>query len=164
MNTFLRFPSGDRRRVTIGARRMAKININDITGLGIIKEMYSAIAPTEAEFENLIGEIISEQSAILEGRIGSDVYASVIQPTAGYVKRAEKCLVAAEMVQRRINIILGNAVGAGQEINISHEAAQKKAYSDEAEKWITKLGDGDYSGGVAESSHFRHHHHGVHDV
>ena len=137
---------------------VAKIDTSDITGLGFINEMYSSIAPTGVEFESMIEEIIAEQSAILEGRIGAGVYASTNQPTADYVKRAEKCLIATEMVQRRINVILGNAAGSGQEINISHEAAQKKAYLDEAEKWITKLGDGDYAGGVAESSHFRRNH------
>ena len=136
---------------------MAKINTSDIIGLGFIKEMYSSLAPTEEDFETLIGGIISEQSAILEGRLGLDVYATPAQPISDQVKRAEKCLAAAEMVQRRINVILGNTVGTGQEISISHEAAQKKAYLDEAEKWITKLGDGDYAGGVSESSHFRHH-------
>jgi len=135
---------------------MAKVTATDITGLGFIKEMYSSLASTDEEFESLIGEVISEQSAILEDRIGSDVYAST-EPLASSVKRAEKCLVAAELVQRRINVILGNAVGAGQEINISHEAAQKKAYLDEAEKWIARLGEGDYAGGVVETSHFDRH-------
>jgi len=136
---------------------MAKTVTSDITGLGFIKEMYSSLASTDEEFEVLIGEVISEQSAILEGRIGQDAYTASTEPLASSVKRAEKCLVAAELVQRRINIILGNAVGAGQEINISHEAAQKKAYLDEAEKWIAKLGEGDYAGGVVESSHFDRH-------
>jgi len=142
---------------------MAKITITDITGLGFIKEMYSSLAPSEEEFEAFIGEIISEQSVILEGRIGSGMYASMVEPLAGFVKRAEKCLAAAEMVQRRINVILGNAVGAGQEINISHEGAQKKAYLDEAEKWIAKLGEGDYAGGVVETTHFSRHHGVCHD-
>jgi hypothetical protein len=136
---------------------MAKIDVSDITRLGFIKEMYSSLASTEAAFEALIGEVISEQSQIFQGQIGSDVYAASTEPVSGFVKRAEKCLVAAEMVQRRINIILGNAVGNGQGIDISHEAAQKKAYLDEAEKWIIKLGDGDYAGSVVETSHFGRH-------
>jgi hypothetical protein len=133
---------------------MAKATAADITGLGFIKEMYGNLTPTEDAFETFIEGVISEQSEMLSGRVGSEVYASTTAPTSTYVKRAEKCLTAAEMVQRRINVILGNAISAGQPIDISHEGAQKKAYLDEAEKWISRVSSEDYAGGVLETSHF----------
>lgn len=132
---------------------MSKVEVPDILSLGITKEMYSTLAQTDEAFEALIGEIITEQSAILEGRIGTEAYNSALSPFAVYVKRAEKCLTAAELIQRRINIILGNSVGNGSEIDISHEGAQKKAYFEEAENFITKLTGGDYAGGVVETFH-----------
>ena len=137
---------------------MAKNTANDITGLGFTAEMFGETA--KPDFLSFIDGILSEQSVILEGRTGSSRYAATTSPVKDYVKRAEKCLVAAELVQRRINIILGNTVGAGREIDISHEAAQKKAYLDEAEMWITKLvggisaDTGDFASGVLITSHF----------
>jgi len=138
---------------------MAKNTADDINGLGFTAEMYGETA--KPDFLVFIDGVISEQSVILEGRIGASIYGTTESPAKDYVKRAEKCLVAAELVQRRINIILGNAVGAGHEIDISHEAAQKKAYLDEAERWIGKIvggqtsDSGDFASGVLITSHFR---------
>jgi hypothetical protein len=136
---------------------MPKTNAQEMIDLGFVPEIFKK---DEMSFPEYADPIISEQSVILEGRIGSTLYASTTSPTKDYVKRAEKCLSAAELVQRRINIILGNAVGAGQEIDVSHEGAQKKAYRDEAEDWISKLTSGitsdvsDFASGVLVTSHF----------
>lgn len=137
---------------------MAKTTAQKIIELGFSGEMFKK--DNESEFSDFINDIISEQSVILQGRIGTAVYDSATSPTKDYVEQAEKCLVAAELVQRRINIILGKAVGAGREIDISHEGAQKKAYRDEAEDWIAKLTGGitsdagDFASGVLVTSHF----------
>lgn len=125
---------------------MSKTTTSDITALGLTSELFKSLK--DLTFDQLCGAVIAEQALILEGRIGSSVYASTVSPINKYVARAEKCLVAAELVQRRINLILSNAVGAGREIDITHEGAQKKAYRDEAELWITKL----ISGGSADTS------------
>lgn len=139
---------------------MPKNTNQDIKNLGFTQAMYAVIAPDDTAFEALIDAVLAEQALILEGRIGSTAYANVTSPTQDYVKRAEKCFAAAEMVQRRINIILGNAVGSGQEIDISHEGAQKKAYQNEADMWIGKVvaGSGadnqDFACGSLVTSHF----------
>ena len=139
---------------------MAKISYQEIKDLGFVQGMYPGLAGDETSFNALIASVIAEQAPLLEGRIGSTVYASTTAPTSVYVARAEKCRVAAEMVQRRINIILGNAVGNGQEIDISHEGAQKKAYLDESEMWIAKLAtgvtsdSGEFACGSLVTSHF----------
>lgn len=137
---------------------MAKNITDDITALGFIANMFNK--NNETDFIAMLNEVIAEQAVIFEGRVGSTVYASATSPTLSYVKRGEKCLIAAELIQRRINVLLGNVTGVGREIDISHEAAQKKAYKDEADMWVTKLtagetsDTGDFSSGVLVTSHF----------
>ena len=115
--------------------------------------MYSPCLNAEYTFDDFLASIITEQSEALAGRIGQSTYDTFLQPAASYIKRAEKCFVAAEMVQRRINIILGNVVGAGQEIDTRNERAQRKAYLDEAEAWLSNISSADYSGGVIITEH-----------
>ena len=126
--------------------------------LGFLPEMFKKAAGTE--FTTFLTAVIAEQADILLGRVGSAAYNSTTSPTDKYVKRAEKCLTAAELIQRRINLILGNVAGAGQEINVSHEGAQKKVYIAEANDLISKLVSGtgadsnDFATGVLVTSHF----------
>jgi hypothetical protein len=113
----------------------------------------------DSDFTALINDVIADQALLLEGRVGSAMYALTTSPQKDYVKRAEKALCAAEMIARRINIILSNVTGAGQELDTSSEEKQRKAYLDEAENWITSVGTyadslGDCSFGAAISSHF----------
>lgn len=137
---------------------MAKVTAQEIQDMGFVPEMFRR---DSINFEEYILDIISEQSGILSAEIGSDTYASTDSGIAAKVKRAERCLTAAELVQRRINVLLGN-VKAGAEIDISHEGAQKKAYRDEAAALITALtsssgtsGTGsDFAAGVVVTSHF----------
>ena len=137
---------------------MAKTTVQNILDMGFKKELFQK--DTDALFETLITEVITEQAAILEGCIGSTLYASATSPQKEYVQRAEKVMVAAELVQRRINIVLGNAVGVGQELDISSEKKQQRDYAAEAENLILKLTTytsydrGDVCFGAAISSHF----------
>jgi hypothetical protein len=131
---------------------MAKITIDDILGLQFKKELYGI--DLDDDFDTFIEGVIAEQALIIEGIVGYSTYASATSPTKDFVKRAEKCYVAAEMVQRRINIILSNVVGAGNEIDVSHEGAQKKAYLDEAKMWLSRLTNDDFACGALETSHF----------
>jgi hypothetical protein len=136
---------------------MAKVTAGDITSLGFKKEMFGR--SSDAEFTTFINDVISDQAALLEGRVGSSVYADTTSPVKDYVKRAEKALCAAEMVSRRINIVLGNITGTGQELDITSEEKQRDKYLEEAENRILKLtayaGDsGDVCFGVIASSHF----------
>ena len=137
---------------------MAKNTLSDISSLGLRKELFKI--EEDGEFETYLSGVIAEQAAILEGRVGPAIYASEISPSKDFVKRAEKCLIAAELIQRRINLILSNIVGSGSEINVTHEGAQKKVYADEADYWISKIISGATSdaGGLASgvliTSHF----------
>jgi len=138
---------------------MPKVISQEIISLGFTPEML--LKKSASEFEDFIDSVISDQALLLQGRIGSTAYASASSPTKDYVKRAELCLVGAEIVQRRINVILGIAIGAGREIDISHEGAQKKAYKDEADMWIAKITAGatadqssDFATGTLVTDHF----------
>jgi len=122
---------------------MAKITRDDIigpTGLGFTKELYTAIAPDGTAFDGLVSAVITEQAAELLERVGTTVYNDAAKLT--YVKKAEKCLAAAELIQRRINIILANAQAVGQEIDTSNERSQRRDYLDQAGSWIAKLAQG----------------------
>lgn len=136
---------------------MSKVTATDISNLGFKKEMFQK--SLDGDFTAFINDIIAEQALLLEGKVGSTLYASATSPLKDYVKRSEKALCAAEMVSRRINIILNNVSGAGQELDISSEEKQRDAYLKEADNWILKLttytsDSGDVAFGVSTSSHF----------
>ncbi len=112
---------------------MAKITRTDIIGplgLGFTQELFSVIAATAAAFDTLVDAVIAEVSLELEGRIGSALYADATVPNATYVKLVEKYLTAAEMLSRRINIVLGSKQGKGEDISIDAEQKQLQAYLD----------------------------------
>jgi glycerol-3-phosphate dehydrogenase len=141
---------------------MSKITKDDIigpTGLGFTKELYSVIAADDAAFNTFVEAIITEQAAELAERVGSTVYAAAANLT--YLKRAEKCLTAAELIQRRINIILANIQATGNEIGTKAEADQRREYLTQAEGWIAKLAQGittdpsaDFASGSLVTDHF----------
>ncbi len=145
---------------------MSKITRNDIIGpkgLGFIKEMYTAIVGNEDQaFADLVDSVITEKAAELEGRIGSVIYNDTAEPNVSSVRKAERCLTAAEMIQRRINIVLAQPVGPGQEMNTVNERKQRQDYLDQAEVWIGKLAQGvttdsasgDFGCRVVSTSHF----------
>lgn len=136
---------------------MAKIEAQTIIDLNFVAEMFGK---TSATFNAYIDLVITEQAKILEGRIGASNYALTTSPAKEYIARAELCLVAAEMIQRRMNRILGNVVGTGNALDITMERKQRQDYLDEAEEIMQKIVAGvtadssDFASGVLESSHF----------
>ena len=137
---------------------MPKNEAKDIKSLGFTFEMFSLADDTA--FDIFIGEVLDEQAKILEGRLGTETYNAVVSPWQENVKRAEKAMVAAELIGRRINIILSNVSGAGQEIDTKNEEKQRLKYEIEAEDLIGKLISGispeqqGFSSGVLVTSHF----------
>ncbi len=109
---------------------MPKITAKDITDLGFTQAMFSVIAKTDTAFGELITGVIAEIALELEGRIGSTAYNDATVPNATYVKLAEKCLTAAEMLQRRINVMVQNVHGGGQEFSTDAERKQRQDYLD----------------------------------
>ena len=61
------------------------------------------------------------------------------------------------MIVRRINIRLGDVVGAGEDFNIANEERTRANYLNEADKLILSLTGQEYAGGVLETSHFEDH-------
>jgi hypothetical protein len=93
----------------------------------------------ETSFPAFLTGIINEQSLLLQARIGAANYAVSASPMKDYAKLAEKCLVAAELCQRRINILLANVTGAGQELDTSTERSQMKIYRQQGDELIQKI-------------------------
>jgi prophage tail gpP-like protein len=111
-----------------------------ITGLVIRPEMF--YKQTEQTFPAFVNEVITEQAELLEGRVGSVAYADTTKPRATYIKRAEKCMVAAELLKRRRNHIIAQAKANGEEVKTVSLDAQIRDYSAEAEVWIAKVATG----------------------
>jgi hypothetical protein len=140
---------------------MSKITRSDIigpTGLGFTQAMFSAIAGTQTAFEELVDAVIADQAAELSDRLGSTAYD--LAANLAYVKKTEKNLAAAELIRRRINVILNSINGAGAELSTENERKQREDYLAEAETWIAKIASGttadgqDFACGALVTSHF----------
>jgi hypothetical protein len=134
------------------------------TGLGFTKEMFDI--PADADFTTFVSGVIAEQSILLEGRIGPLVYNTAADPTLTRVERVEKCLTAAELLDRRINKRLVNVQAGGQEFDVNSERKQRDDYLTEAETIINKnllvvfttrdgVESSDFANGVLVTTHFR---------
>jgi hypothetical protein len=109
------------------------------------------------DFDAFLQGIIDEQEALLSDRIGASVL--VAPALQVHIKRAEKCLCAAELFQLRINRLSGN-VDAETAVLIGQLKKAKTDYLEEAERIIPKLISGsvvegsDSAFGYTASSHF----------
>jgi hypothetical protein len=132
-------------------------------GLGFTKEMFDILA--DNDFTTFVSGIITEQSILLEGRIGTLVYNTATEPTLTRVSRVEKCLTAAELLDRRINKRLVNVQAGGVEFDVASERKQRDDYLAEAETIINKnllvvfttrdgVESSDFANGVLVSTHF----------
>lgn len=115
---------------------MAKVTAQELRDMGFIPEMFKK---ADNAFDAFLTSVIAEQAEILQDRVGALSYALTSSPVAEYIKRAEKCLSAAELVRRRITIILGNVTGAGFPVSTSGEDRQMKDYQAEANEWVSKV-------------------------
>ncbi len=116
---------------------MAKITADEIRKMKFGPEMFGE---EEEDFDAFINAKIDEQAGLLEGRIGASAYAATAKPMATYVTRAEKCLVAAEMVRTRINHLMGIAVrGADEAPDTRSLERQETRYRHDAEGFIVKI-------------------------
>lgn len=137
---------------------MPKITAADIKALGFTYSQFNLA--TDAAFDTWLAAAIAEQGLLLEGRIGATLYESTTTPASTYVARAEKCLVAAELFQRRSIAIAGNAQPNGEEPVTASLDAQQKKYRAEAQELIDRLvagkssDDTGFASGVSVTSHF----------
>lgn len=132
---------------------MPKVTVEHIKDLGFTFEMFG-LGDTSS-LELFIQDIIDDVSAMFEGIIGSSIYNSSTNPAAGYVKRAEKCLVASELLQRRINKVLNNVIASDDKISTKNEEQQRARYSEEAAKLIDILiGKTNFAFNILRTTHF----------
>ena len=127
---------------------MPKNTPDTIAALGLSSEML-ALDSQEA-LSGLIDSLLVEQAGLLSARIGATAYSTATEPLATYVTRAEKCLVAAELMRLRILAAMGNAIPNGDEPNTASLERYQKKYEDEATALIDKI----VSGQSLESSGF----------
>lgn len=136
---------------------MPKTTKENLKNLGFTCEMYAVNA---AGFDDILDDVIDEQSALLSARVGAGVYASNTEPYPTYLAKAEKLYCAAELVNRRIVSILTNAVPNGDEPNTTSLGKLESSYRDRANKQVDLIGSGaavansGFSSGVSVSSHF----------
>lgn len=121
------------------------ITPGDITGMGFSAAMFGK---TDPDFSSMVSAAISEQSDILKARIGETAYANASYKTL--VKRAEKCLAAAELLGYRINHLENIAVASGDSLDVSHLTAQQRGYRAEADNLVDRI----ISGGSVDSEDF----------
>jgi hypothetical protein len=137
---------------------MSKVTSDEIiSGLIIRPEMFKK---TDQDFPAFVDDVISEQADLLEGRVGSSTYASATKPLATYVKRAEKCMVAAELLKRRRNNIIALVKANGEEVKTTSLDRQISDYAAEVEIWIGKIAagvtsdSGNFASGALVTDHF----------
>lgn len=131
-------------------------SVTDIISMGFIFQMFGF--PSEAELKLAVKSLIAEHGAILSGRIGSTAYSGTTEPTATYVKRALKCLVAADLCQMRINR-LAQDIKQDDGTDALKLRRQRADYLAEAELLTGKIevsaGSGnDFATGTVITSHF----------
>ena len=119
---------------------MSKNTAQEIIDLGFAGVMFRK--QNETDFGLFLDAVLAEQALILEGRIGSAAYTVATSPQKDYVKLAEKYLVAAELMSRRITVVCEAAVGSGEKPRTDDEQKQRNDYRDRANEWITKIVDG----------------------
>lgn len=130
-----------------------KATPQDIKDLGFVSEEFGS----PPDFTAYIQAILDEQEALLSDRVSAAAIAN--SALATYVKRAEKCLAAAELLQRRVNRLAGN-VDTDTASMLSQLKKARQDYLDEADRIIPRLVSGSVSDGTdaafgsTASSHF----------
>jgi len=130
-----------------------KASPQDIKDLGFVAEHFG----DPLDFDAFIQAILDEQEALLSDRVGISTLAN--PSLATNIKRTEKCMSAAELLQRRINRLSGN-VDPETGMLILQLKRARQDYQEEAEKIIPKLVSGaiadgsDAAFGQSSSSHF----------
>jgi hypothetical protein len=130
-----------------------KASPSSIKDLGFIAEEFG----TPPDFDAFLQAVLDEQEALLSDRVGTATVANSLLAT--HVVRAEKCLTAAELLQRRINR-LASSIDADTASVMSTLKKARQDYLDESERIILKLAAGsvtdgaDFASGVCVTSHF----------
>ncbi len=133
---------------------------DDIDAQGFVREIFRIGPDVPAEgggttpWTDYLETLAEDQSDDLEAILGSGIYDSTDTTIAKFVKKAELCLVCAELVRRRINIRLGDVRGSDTQRSMVAEREQEKTYTDDAENIIESFVNNTFSTSVLEYDHF----------
>ncbi len=128
----------------------------EIAEMGFTPEMFGK--KDDSELLRMLKGLVTEHGGLFSGRIGSGSYAAISEPINSYVKRSIKCLVAAELCQRRINRLAQEAkLEDGKDANKMRRS--KSEYLTEVELLVGKIetaagGDDGFAIGSVVTSHF----------
>jgi hypothetical protein len=133
-----------------------KAEPEDVRNLGFNQSMFSALEEV-VDFDAFIQEILDENVDEIKEAIGSSVYDDATK--LADVIRIEKYLAAADLWNRRANIVLTNRAISGSEGASSSlsESKLEEKYRERAEKIMNRLAgydnDSPFSMSVEESEH-----------
>ncbi|MDH3973654.1 MAG: hypothetical protein OEV42_05180 [Deltaproteobacteria bacterium] len=120
---------------------MSKASANDVKKLGFSHLMFNAISEI-VDFDLYLQEILDENAGEVKAKLTVAVYDSADPDIQLDVKRTEKYLAAAELWERRANIVQSMALPEDPESTIpagQSEQARADAYKTRAQEVIDRL-------------------------
>ena len=120
---------------------MSKANASDVKKLGFSHAMFSAI-PEIVDFDLYLQEVLDENVGEVKAKLTVPVYDSVDPDILLDVKRVEKYMAAAELWERRANIVQSMAIPEDPESTIpagQSEQTRADAYKTRAQEVVTRL-------------------------
>lgn len=125
----------------------------DIKALGFIFEMFKPLVTDEAAFISFVQTVFDDNVSEVKSLIGSTVYDDSAK--AADVKRIEIYLAAAELWERKGNLVLKDRVISGETTVNMTESLKSDAYRDRARAIVDRLnGNSGIALSAEESSHF----------
>lgn len=134
---------------------MAKASPQEVIDLGFSYEMFAPIVSDDGGLSEIAAEILDENVSEVKEAVGASAYESA--DNLKDVKRIEKYLAAAELWDRKANLVLKNRTvgGSGTTLLNMTERILADDYRDRARKIIERLqGRQGFAVTAESSSHF----------
>lgn len=119
--------------------QMPKASPQEVIDLGFSHEMFAPVVSDDGGLNEIAAEILDENAAEVKEAIGASAYESA--DNLKDVKRIEKYLAAAELWDRKANLVLKNRTVGGSATNLLNMTERLVAddYRDRARKIIDRL-------------------------
>lgn len=135
---------------------VTKAKPEDVMKLGFTFEMFRPTVAEEGEFTPFIQSVLDDNVAEVKALIGASVYDDAAKVSD--VKRLEVYLAAAELWERKGNMVLRDRVVSGDNsVNIT-ESIKAEEYREKARAIVQRVqssgGSSGFASSVEESSHF----------
>lgn len=134
---------------------MPKASSKEVIDLGFSYEMFAPLVSEEGGLSEIVTEILDENVAEVKEAIGASAYDNA--DNLRDVKRIEKYLAAAELWDRKANLVLKNRVVGGDSGSLLNMTERLLAddYRERARKIIDRLqGRQGFAMSAESSSHF----------